>query len=476
MVADKYLPVLIVGAGMAGGVVADILNQKKNGDYLPVGFVDDDPGKQDLVLHGLPVLGTRRDIPELVGRHGIKEIIIAMPSAPGRVIGSLVDICHRSKVRLKILPGFYDLITGKVKTSQIRDVEVDDLLGREPVSLDVELIAGYLKDQVVLITGAGGSIGSELCRQIAGFSPGRLILLGRGESSIYSIELELKEKFPHLDIQPVIGDVRDLSRMQRIFREHRPGFVFHAAAHKHVPYMELCPDEAVKNNILGTKYVAEAAYSAGTGTFVLISSDKAVNPASVMGATKRVAEMLVQNMNRRGGTRFVAVRFGNVLGSRGSVVPLFKRQIIRGGPVTITHPGMVRYFMTTMEAAQLVIQAGVQARGGEIFILDMGRPVKVLELARKLIQLSGFEPETDIPIKYTGIRAGEKLVEQLVGEKECIHSTFHRRIFTVTGPDPDSTRVNELLSKIEAPSFSFSDRDIITVLQKVFPNFKKNPT
>ena len=466
-------PVLIVGAGVAGGVVADILNQNISNEYAPVGFVDDDTDKQGLVLHGLPVLGTRREIPELVSRYDVRQIIIAIPSAPVRVIYSLVDICQQSKVRLKILPRFYDVITGKVKTSQIRAVEVNDLLDREPVSLNVELIAGFLKGQVVLVTGAGGTIGSELCRQMAGFAPGRLILLGRGESSIYTTELGLKEQFPHLEICPVIGDIRDLARMRRVFHEHRPRFVFHTAAHKHVPYMELCPDEAIKNNILGTKNVAEVAYSAGTGTFVLVSSDKAVNPSSVMGATKRVAEMMVQNMNRRDGTRFVAVRFGNVLGSRGSVVPLFTRQISRGGPVTITHPEMVRYFMTSTEAAQLVIQAGVQARGGEIFILDMGRPVKVLELARKLIQLSGFAPEKDISLIFTGIRPGEKLVEQLVGEEETIHPTFHRRIFTVTKLDHDYAPVERLLQKIEEPGFSFNDSEVIALLQRVFPHFKQ---
>jgi len=474
-VAGNAKPVLIIGAGVAGGIVAEVLGKSQNRDFEPVGFVDDDPEKQKLILHGLPVLGKREDIPALVDQYNVKEIIIAIPSASGRIVDQIVEICHQSKAHLKILPGFYDLITGKIKTSNIRDIEVDDLLGREPVSLDVEQIAGYLADQVVLVTGAGGSIGSELSRQVARFSPKKLILLGRGENSIYEAELNLKEEFPDLRLDTEIGDIRDPVRMNRLFDRHRPDVVFHAAAHKHVHFMEKDPYEAVKNNIMGTKNVAESAYRTGAGIFVLISSDKAVNPASIMGATKRVTEMVIQNMNRRGGTRFVAVRFGNVLGSRGSVIPLFKRQIARGGPVTITHPDMVRFFMTTVEAAQLVIQAGVQARGGEIFILDMGQPVKVLDLAKKLIRLSGFEPETDIPIKFTGMRPGEKLVEQLVGEDEGIVPTRHERIFAVSEHTRDFTDLEALLETFENPDFSFDEVDTVNLLQKVLPNFK-NPT
>lgn len=470
---SKARPVLIIGAGVAGGIVAEVLGNSQNRDFEPIGFVDDDLEKQRQVLHGLPVLGTRDDIPALINRHDIKEIIIAIPSASGQVIGEIIEICHQSKARLKILPGFYDLITGKIKTSNIRDIEVDDLLGRDPVSLDVEQIAGYLTNQMVLVTGAGGSIGSELNRQVAKFSPKKLILLGRGESSIYEIELKLREEFPNLQLQAEIGDIKDQARMGQIFKRHRPKVVFHTAAHKHVPFMEQCPDEAVKNNIMGTKNVAEAAYRAGTGTFVLISSDKAVNPTSIMGATKRVAEMVIQSMNSRGGTRFVAVRFGNVLGSRGSVIPLFKRQIARGGPVTITHPNMVRYFMTTVEAVQLVIQAGAQARGGEIFILDMGQPVKILELAKNLIRLSGLKPEKDIPIQFTGIRPGEKLFEQLVGEDEGSIPTRHQRIFAVSECNQDFTYMEALLNTLESRHFSFHELEIIALLQKVLPNFKK---
>jgi FlaA1/EpsC-like NDP-sugar epimerase len=472
-VPSRTKPVLIIGAGVAGETVAEILSKSQNKDFMPIGFVDDDPEKQNLVLCGLPVLGSRKDIPALVNSHRIEEIIIAIPSASGNVVAEIIEICHQSKARLKILPGFYDLITGKIKISNIRNVEVDDLLGRDPVSLDMEKIAGYLTNQVVLITGAGGSIGSEICRQVASFSPGKLILLGRGENSIYEIDLRLKEKFPELDFESEIGDIRDYVRMNQIFSKHRPHVVFHAAAHKHVPFMERCPGEALKNNVVGTLRLAESAYQSGTGTFVLISSDKAVKPTSIMGATKRVAEMAVQHMNSRGGTRFTAVRFGNVLGSRGSVIPLFKRQIAQGGPLTITHPGMVRYFMTTVEAAQLVIQAGAQAQGGEIFILDMDQPVKIVDLARNLIRLSGFEPEIDIPIRFTGIRRGEKLVEQLVDEDEDLIPTKHERIFSVSERGREFSGLEAFLEVLRKTSFNLEEQEFIELLQKVLPNFKK---
>lgn len=466
-------PVLIIGAGVAGGVVAEVLSKSQNKEYKPVGFIDDGPEKQGRVLHGLPVLGTREDIPAMVSLYQVKEIIIAMPSASGEVISQIVEICQQSKARPKILPAFYDIITGKIKTSSIRDIEMADLLGRQPVSLDIEKIAGYLTGQTVVITGAGGSIGSELCRQVARFSPRELILLGHGENSIYEIESELKEGFPDLSLISEIGDIKDLARMNQIFDRYRPGVIYHAAAHKHVPFMERCPGEAVKNNIIGTKRVAEAAYRVGAGTFILISSDKAVNPSSIMGATKRVAEKVIQGMNSRGGTRFAAVRFGNVLGSRGSVIPLFKRQIARGGPLTITHPQMVRYFMTTVEAAQLVIQAGTMTKGGEIFVLDMGQPVKIIDLARNLIRLSGYEPDKDIKIRFTGIRPGEKLVEEVVGEEEGIVSTSHSRIFSISESKLSHEKLEPFLSTLEDPRFSYNDSDLISLLRQVLPNFKQ---
>lgn len=473
--AGNAKPVLIVGAGVAGVIVADVLGQSQDrDDFEPVGYVDDDPDKQNKILHGLPVLGTKEDIPSLVERHKIKEIIIAIPSATGQVIRQIIEICHRTKARLKILPGFYDLITGKIKISKIRNVEVDDLLGRKPISLDVDEMAGYLTNRKVLITGAGGSIGSEISRQVARFLPKEIILLGRGENSIYEIELKLREAFPELHLTPEIGDIKDRARINHIFDQHRPDVVFHAAAHKHVHLMERCPDEAVKNNIIGTYNLAEVACRSGAGTFVLISTDKAVNPTSIMGATKRVAEMIIQSMNKRGGAHFVAVRFGNVLGSRGSVIPLFKRQIARGGPVTITHPEMMRYFMTPVEATQLVIQAGVQANGGEIFLLDMGQPVRILDLAENLIRLSGFEPYTEIPIKYTGMRLGEKLVEKLVAEDEGMVPTAHDRIFAVSREKDDFVNLENVLNTLRSTDFSFREKEIISLLQKVLKNFKKN--
>lgn len=474
-VAGNAKPALIVGAGVAGVIVADVLGKSQDrDDYEPIGYVDDDPDKQNKILHGLPVLGTKDDIPTLVERHKIKEIIIAIPSASGQVISQIIAICHRTKSRLKILPGFYDLITGKIKISKIRNVEVDDLLGRKPVSLDVDEIAGYLTDRKVLVTGAGGSIGSEISRQVARFSPKEIILLGRGENSIFEIELKLREAFPELRLTPEIGDIKDRARINHIFDKHRPDVVFHAAAHKHVPLMERCPDEAVKNNIIGTYNLADVACRYGAGRFVLISTDKAVNPTSIMGATKRVAEMIIQSMNKRGKTHFVAVRFGNVLGSRGSVIPLFKRQITRGGPVTITHPEMMRYFMTPVEAAQLVIQAGVLANGGEIFLLDMGQPVRILDLAENLIRLSGFEPYTEIPIEYTRMRPGEKLVEKLVAEDEGMIPTVHDRIFAVSKEKYDFANLEKVLNTLRSTNFSFREEEIIPLLQEVLLNFKKN--
>ncbi|MFA7467790.1 MAG: nucleotide sugar dehydrogenase, partial [Desulfotomaculaceae bacterium] len=368
---------------------------------------------------------------------------------------------------LKILPGFYDLITGKIQTSSIREIQLEDLIGRQSVSLNVKEIAGYLKDRTILITGAGGSIGSELCRQLAAFEPGRLVLVGHGENSIYEAEMELRGKFPLVPLTPEIADIRDTQRIGRIFERYRPAVVFHAAAHKHVPLMENNPEEAVKNNILGTKILAEAAHRFNVHVFVLVSSDKAVNPSSIMGATKRVAEMVIQWMNEMSATRFVAVRFGNVLGSRGSAVPLFKKQIASGGPVTVTHPAMKRYFMTVTEAAQLVIQAGALARGGEIFILDMGEPVLILDLVKNLIKLSGYEPGIDISIQYTGVRQGEKLTESLYYDQERIIPTSHRRIYKVPSAKCCFPGLDDLLDIFSQKYFQYSEEAITYHLNRV---------
>ncbi|ACV63629.1 polysaccharide biosynthesis protein CapD [Desulfofarcimen acetoxidans DSM 771] len=459
--------VLIVGAGVAGGIVADVLRQRTESDWQPVGFVDDDVKKQNLYLYGLPVLGNRHRIPAIVQETGVQQIIIAMPSVHGEVVRQIVEICHRTRTQLKILPGIYDLITGKIKISEIREIVVEDLLGRQPVSLNTEEIAGYLTGKVVLITGAGGSIGSELCRQLAVFKPRLLVLLGHGENSIYDIERELQEEYPTLALAAVIADIRDSSQISSIFSQYRPAVIFHAAAHKHVPLMEKNPEEAVKNNIIGTKTIAEAAHMVKAEIFVLISTDKAVNPSSIMGATKRVAEMIIQWMNGKSATKFVGVRFGNVLGSRGSVIPLFKKQIASGGPVTVTHPTMERYFMTIPEAVQLVIQAGSLANGGEVFILDMGKPVSIVELAKNLIRLSGYEPDRDIAIEYTGIRPGEKFSERLYSDQEQVVSTGHKRIFKVVSLKSNFNVLNKMLVSLEDGQFVYSKENIISYLVQV---------
>lgn len=419
---------LIVGAGDCGTLVSRELRNSSLGLQL-VGFIDDDLNKLKLQIHGHPVLGTRERIPSIVKEKQIKEIIIAIPSASKKEISDIVEICKNTGVKLKMIPRLNDLISGKVSLSKIRDVSVEDLLGRDPITTDLDGIMNYVQHKRVLVTGAGGSIGSELCRQLAKFRPRKLLLLGHGENSIFNIEMELRKTFPELELETLIADIQDRERMKNVFDDHHPQVVFHAAAHKHVPLMERNPTEAVKNNVFGTQNVADCADLYGVERFVLISSDKAVNPTSVMGATKRIAEMYIQTMNASSSTKFVAVRFGNVLGSRGSVIPFFKQQIADGGPVTVTHPEMVRYFMTIPEAVQLVLQAGSFAEGGEIFVLDMGSPVKILNLAEDLIKLSGYEPYEDIEIKFSGIREGEKLYEELLTDEENVTATQHNRIF-----------------------------------------------
>jgi FlaA1/EpsC-like NDP-sugar epimerase len=420
---------LIVGAGDCGAIIAKELKHNLASKQYPVGFVDDSASKAKLQVYGLPVLGNREQIPELVEKYGIDDIVIAIPSAPKEQIAEILHICKQTPSKLKIIPQIHDLIEGKIGIQTMRDVDVEDLLGRDPIKADLEGIANYVENKVVLVTGAGGSIGSEICRQIAPFRPKQLLLLGHGENSIYAIENEMQQLFPYTPIVSIIADIQDRERMTEVFLTYQPKVVFHAAAHKHVPLMEKNPSEAIKNNVFGTRNVADCANLYGAERFVLISSDKAVNPTSIMGATKRIAEMYVQSLNQTSETKFAAVRFGNVLGSRGSVIPRFKEQIARGGPVTITHPDMVRYFMTIPEAVQLVIQAGAFAKGGEIFVLDMGQPVRILDLAQDLIRLSGFEPYDDIMIDFTGMRPGEKLYEELLTSEEGLTATTHNRIF-----------------------------------------------
>jgi FlaA1/EpsC-like NDP-sugar epimerase len=423
--------VLIVGAGEAGTMIAREMLRHPEAGLRPIGFADDDPGKQKKRFMGLPVLGTISDLPDVLATYRIDEVLIAMPSEAGDVIRAVVEHAQEARVEYRIIPGVYELLSGQVSISQIREVDLEDLLRRDPVRLDAGVIRDYVSGRVVLVTGAGGSIGSELVRQAARFGARRILLLGRGENSIYEILGECRRTWPELSVEPIICDVRDRDRLGYVFEQHGPDVVFHAAAHKHVPLMEGNPDEAVLNNVGGTLNLTELALAHGVERFVNISTDKAVNPTSVMGATKRVAEIIVGRAARHAepGQSFVSVRFGNVLGSRGSVVPLFKRQIAAGGPVTVTDPEMVRYFMTIPEAAQLVLQAGGLGANGSVYVLDMGEPVRIVDLARDLITLSGFEPDVDIAIAFTGMRPGEKLYEELLTAEEGTDSSRHEKIF-----------------------------------------------
>lgn len=421
--------VLIVGAGAAGSILARQLLKSYDSGIQPIAFIDDDPKKQRLQVHGLNVAGTTQGIEKVVEKLKIDRIIIAIPSLNKEDMNRIFEECAKTKAKTVIMPLIEDIMLGRVPVNQFRDVEVEDLLGREPVELDIKGISEKLNGRTILVTGAGGSIGSEICRQVCRFKPGKLLLLGHGENSIYQIDMELRRLYQdEIEIVPIIADVQDRGRIFEVMESHRPDVVYHAAAHKHVPLMEYNPKEAVKNNVLGTKNVAEAADAFRVQTFVLVSTDKAVNPTNVMGSTKRMAEMIIQELAQYSTTKFVAVRFGNVLGSRGSVIPLFKNQIQAGGPVTVTHPEMTRYFMTIPEASRLVIQAGSLARGGEIFVLDMGEPVKIVDLARNLIRLSGFSIE-EIGIKFSGIRPGEKMFEELLNENEVHKEAVYPKIF-----------------------------------------------
>lgn len=441
---------LIVGAGSAGKMLVDELLHNDETDVYPVAFLDDDPKKQNLHVKGVPIVGTRSALPEIVTSLQIDLIIIAIPSLGKQELAKLIDQCKSTRLQIKLLPRLRDLIEGKMAIGQIRDVQVEDLLGRESAEVNIQEISAYLKDKVVLVTGAGGSIGSELCRQISRLNPRRMLLVGHGENSIYAIENELRRTYPALAIEPIIADIQDRVRMDSVFAKYRPSIVFHAAAHKHVPLMETNAVEAVKNNIFGTKNVAECAHKYRADRFVAISTDKAVNPTSVMGATKRMTELLIQSLDKESATKFVAVRFGNVLGSRGSVIPLFKEQIKQGGPVTVTHPDMVRFFMTITEAVQLVIQAGAFAKGGEIFILDMGKPVRIADLAYDLIRLSGLEPHVDIEIVYSGIRPGEKLYEEILTHEEGATASKHNRIFIGKPSDFSYEELAYVLRRLES--------------------------
>ena len=463
--------VMLIGAGAAGSsLIKEIINSRMVNKNL-VGVIDDDPGKQGTFIHGIRVIGTRDDIIRRAEELEVDEIMIALPSASAKEIKEIVDICKETGCELKRLPGIYQLVNGEVSVSKLKDVDVNDLLGREPVCVDLESIMGYVSGKVILVTGGGGSIGSELCRQIASHQPKQLVIIDIYENNAYSIQQELIHDYPDLDLVVLIASVRNTKRMDDIFAMYRPDIVYHAAAHKHVPLMEESPNEAVKNNVLGTWKVVQAADKYHVKRFVMISTDKAVNPTNIMGATKRVCEMIIQTYNNRSETEFVAVRFGNVLGSNGSVIPLFKKQIEQGGPVTVTHPDIIRYFMTIPEAVSLVLQAGAYAKGGEIFVLNMGEPVKILDLAVNLIKLSGLRPGTDIEIKFTGLRPGEKMYEELLMDEEGLKKTANRMIFIGKPIEFNSEEFEDQLEQLIADARAESG-DIRNRIKEIVPTFQ----
>ncbi len=420
--------VMIVGAGTSGSMILKEMTTSTYTDGHVVCFVDDDKNKQGKYLNGILIAGDRNDIPSLAKKYDIEEIYVAMPSAPGSETKKILEICRETDCELRILPGIYQLLNGDVSVSKLRRVEIEDLLGREPIRVNLSQIMGYVSNKVILVTGGGGSIGSELCRQIASHNPKQLIVFDVYENNAYDLQQELKRSYPELNLVVLIGSVRNTHRMESVFEKYRPDIVYHAAAHKHVPLMEDSPNEAIKNNVFGTYKTARAADKYGAKRFVLISTDKAVNPTNIMGASKRMCEMVIQMMDRHSQTEFVAVRFGNVLGSNGSVIPLFKKQIEDGGPITVTHKDIIRYFMTIPEAVSLVLQAGAYAKGGEIFVLNMGEPVRILDLAENLIRLSGYVPYEDINIEFTGLRPGEKLFEEMLMDEEGLQETPNRLI------------------------------------------------
>ncbi len=454
---EQKIRAMIVGGGDAGTMLIREIQTTNKIDYNPVCIVDDDPAKQGKSIGGVMVVGTTAQIKELAKEYEIKEILIAMPSVPKKKIQKIFDICKMTKCKVKILPGLYQIVSGAASVSSLRPVQIIDLLGREQIKVNLDEIVGYIEGRVVLITGGGGSIGSELCRQIAGHNPKQLIILDIYENNAYDIEQELRRRFPGLKLSVLIASVRDKSKMENVFAEYRPEIVFNAAAHKHVPLMETSPNEAVKNNVFGTLNVAKCADKYGSKVFVQISTDKAVNPTNVMGATKRICEMIIQTIGRHSKTNFVAVRFGNVLGSNGSVIPLFEKQIAEGGPVTVTHKDIIRYFMTIPEAVSLVLQAGAYAKGGQIFVLDMGEPVRIYDLACNLIRLSGLEPNVDIEIKCTGLRPGEKLFEERLMDEEGMQTTENGLINIANPIDIDEGFLWSELDKLFKAAYEESD-------------------
>ncbi len=462
--------VLVIGAGDAGAMVVRELQKNPQLSMKPIGFLDDDPAKKDSKIHGVPVLASLEQIGHILELQNVDEVIIAIPSAAGKIVRKVTEVCRRKGVAFRTMPGLYELLGGDVSVRRLREVDIFDLLRREPVRMDTEALGESLENRVVMVTGAGGSIGSELCRQIARLSPAKLLMLGHGENSIFSALLSLKERFPMLEIVPLIADVRDVPRLSVIFDRWAPEVIFHTAAHKHVPLMESNVEEAVTNNILGTQNIVKTALEHDIARLVMISTDKAIRPVSVMGATKRIAEMLVLDAARRFECAFTVVRFGNVLGSRGSVVPRFKRQIAAGGPVTVTHPEMKRYFMTIPEAVHLVLQASSMSKGGENYILDMGEPVKILDLAEDLIRLSGLEPGKDIEIVFSGIRPGEKLSEDLWDKGFAYSPTSHPDIHQVDSEEIiTSTALDDIVKNLILLAREGKSEEILSLLSETIP-------
>ncbi len=465
---------LIVGAGNAGEALLREIHRMPVTQYDVVGFVDDDPMKQGINIHSIPVLGTIDELPKICADHNIEEIAIAIPSATHQQLRHVIRVCEGIKIRFRMVPSITDIASGRFKVSQIRDVDINDLLGREVVQLDLDLIGEFATNKTILVTGAGGSIGSEMCRQLCNFKPKLLLLVEQAENPLFYIERELKKTYPDVPLTTLICDITDKTRVEQIFAEYRPEVVIHAAAHKHVPLMELNPGEAIKNNIIGSKIVADTADKFGSSNCVMISTDKAVNPTSIMGSTKRIAEMYIQNLSQTSRTNFVTVRFGNVLGSNGSVIPIFKQQIAEGGPVTVTDAEMKRYFMTIPEASQLVLQAASMGKGGEIFVLDMGEPVKIIDLARELVILSGFRPGEDIEIAFTGMRPGEKLFEELSIQGENMQPTRHPKISIWKNIPTDRQKleagINELIDIAKAQNRSA----IVRKIKELVPEYAGN--
>ena len=469
---EKRNNVMLIGAGAAANA---ILKEIESSSYLNLNvkcIIDDNPGCHGKFLRGVPIVGGRDKIIDAVGQYAVDEIIFAIPSANTQTRKEILDICKESGCKLRTLPGIYQLINGDVSVSKLKEVEIEDLLGRDPIEINTEEVLNYVSGKVVLVTGGGGSIGSELCRQIAGHHPKQLIIVDIYENNAYDIQQELIRKHPELNLQVLIASVRNTARINDIFATYRPNIVFHAAAHKHVPLMEVSPNEAIKNNVMGTYKTAKAADKYGAEKFVLISTDKAVNPTNVMGASKRICEMVIQMMNQKSETNFVAVRFGNVLGSNGSVIPLFKKQIAEGGPVTVTDPNIIRYFMTIPEAVSLVLQAGAYARGGEIFVLDMGKPVKILDLATNLIKLSGYKVGEDIEIQFTGLRPGEKMYEELLMDEEGLKKTANKMIFIGKPIDFDTEVFEKQLEELILHAKQ-EDKDIRKEIKDIVPTYQE---